>query len=372
MTNGDFLETEIRSLIAQEGPLPIAEFMNICLTHPTHGYYTTRTPLGGRGTNDASKGDFITAPEVSQMFGELIGVWCLQMWQYLGSPKAFNLVEIGPGRGTLMHDLLRATKSMPRFTAAARICLVEISPTLHQQQREVLSGHNITWLDDLTKLPKLPTLIIANELLDALPFHQWIKVEGRWLQRAIAVRDDKLIFATRASQLDSKQMPAGHEQLANGKIFEISPAREACISSIANQFDQTNGAALFIDYGHLKSAFGDTFQAIKNHAYSSPLQNLGTSDLTSHVDFQPLITAAKLCNNEAPDPMTQSEFLINMGLLERAGKLGAGKDETTQMGLSNDVHRLASDDQMGRLFKVMAFGKTQQPKMKFPGFPVFG
>lgn len=362
------LETEIRERIAQEGPMSIAEFMNICLTHPTHGYYTTRNPLGGRGTNSATKGDFITAPEVSQMFGELIGVWCMQMWQQLGEPDEFNLVEIGPGRGTLMSDLLRATKSMEAFSNAARITLVEISPTLKEQQRETLAGHTIDWLDDVNALPKRPTLIIANELLDTLPFHQWIKIEGQWLERAVATRDEKLIFATRAARLDVDMLPAEHDLLPDGKIFETSPAREAYISTISQRLNETTGAALFIDYGHLGSGFGDTFQAIKDHAYSSPLENLGSSDLTSHVDFAPLLNTAKDGQCSTVEPVSQADFLLNMGLLERAGQLGASKSEAVQNGLTNDVKRLAADDEMGKLFKVMAFGKILQDQITFPGF----
>ena len=178
------LEVEIRGRIESEGPLSIADYMTLCLTHPEHGYYTTGHPVGGRASGNRSGGDFITAPEVSQMFGEIIGVWCMEVWQALGEPNPFSLVELGPGRGTLMRDLLRVAKALPGFVPAADIHLVEISPTLAEQQSLLLSQSQITWISDISALPEQPTIIIGNEFLDALPFRQWVKVGERWHERA--------------------------------------------------------------------------------------------------------------------------------------------------------------------------------------------
>ena len=364
------LEVEIRQRIESEGPLSIADFMALCLTHPTHGYYTTGHPVGGRASASREGGDFITAPEISQMFGEMIGVWCMEVWQALGCPKPFTLAEIGPGRGTLMADLLRVAGALPEFAAAADIHLVEISPTLAEQQSLTLSkdAARIKWIRDISALPDQPTIIIANELLDALPFRQWMKIEGRWIERAVGLKDDQLHFVTRPSSLDEAELPTGYAACADGTIFETSAPRESLVATIANHLNTQNGAALFIDYGHLKSGFGDTFQAMKDHGFVSPLEQLGDADLTSHVDFEPLLVAAKENNCTAPTPTTQGNFLLSLGLLERAGNLGHGRDKQVQENLQIAVNRLVAPEQMGDLFKVMAFGAPLSLGERWPGF----
>lgn len=363
------LEQDIRHRIATEGPLTIADYMVLCLTHPQHGYYTTGLPLGGTSPKQDTNGDFITAPEISQMFGELVGVWCMQTWQAMGCPDAFNLVEIGPGRGTLMKDLLRASSAMPDFQQAMHLHLIEISPTLIDQQKQTLpSDHSATWLKDIDELPQRASIIVANELLDALPFRQWCRWEDRWHERAIGVVDDALQFVLRPNRLQEEALPVDHGAQPQGMLFETAPAREAFISRLADLLKRLNGAALLIDYGHLKSGFGDSFQAVRNHAYADPLEGAGQTDLTSHVDFSPLIAAARAAGCTVPTPTTQGQFLLAMGLLERAGSLGHNQSAARQQVLSEAVQRLAGPEQMGDLFKVMALGSPAPLMEQLPGF----
>ena len=364
------LEQSIRQRIITDGPMPVAEYMSLCLTHPQHGYYTTSQPVTGRAASDRTGGDFITAPEVSQMFGELIAVWCMEVWQSLGQPNPFSLVELGPGRGTLMRDLLGVAGALPGFLEAAQIHLVEISPTLAEQQSRTLSSStsNLRWVPDIGQLPDQPTIMIANEFLDALPFRQWVKMESGWVERAVGLSQGKLAFVARPNVLDEALLPKGHEAEPPGMIFETAPAREAHIAMVAEKLVQCSGAALYIDYGHTSSGFGDTFQAVRNHAYADVLVEPGMADLTSHVDFQPLIKQAADLGCTLPEPVTQSQFLLSLGLLERAGNLGAGRSTQIQNMLHDAVERLAGPDQMGDLFKVMAFGSPPSLSHRWPGF----
>ena len=364
------LEEEIHALIDAQGPMSVADFMNICLTHPEYGYYTTGTPVGGRASAQRSGGDFITAPEVSQMFGELIGVWCMEVWQALGRPDPFNLVEIGPGRGTLMADLLRVAKAMPGFLPAAKISLVEVSPTLAEQQSLTLSKHNahIQWVRSISDLPDMPTILVGNEFLDALPFQQWIKTAEGWMERCITSADNALRFTTRAGTLRDELLPPDHEEQTLGAIFETSPQREGFVHSLADRIYKHQGAALLIDYGHLQTGFGDTFQALRDHAYVDVLSDPGTADLTSHVDFEALVKQAIEAGCIAPEPTSQGAFLLSLGLLERAGALGADQTQFVRDKLTAAVNRLAGADQMGNLFKVMAFGAPASLGERWPGF----
>ena len=363
------LEEEVRQRIAFDGPMPLAEYMTLCLTHPEHGYYTTSHPVGGRGSTQRQAGDFITAPEVSQMFGELIGVWCMEVWQALGEPQSFSLVEIGPGRGTLMQDLLRVSGALPGFRNAAQVHLIEVSPTLSEQQSLTLSSSaNIKWIRDIEDLPDQPAIFLANELLDALPFRQWCKHGNDWLERAVGVINDKLEFVLRPNKLTLPDLPAEHDKQVEGTLFETAPAREAFIERTADFLCKNNGAALFIDYGHVKTGYGDTFQAIRDHTIADPLEALGQTDLTSHVDFQQLCAIAKGAGCVVPNPIAQGKFLLSLGLLERAGSLGSGKSPAIQETLRQAVERLAGPQGMGELFKVMAFGDPASLGERWPGF----
>jgi len=304
------------------------------------------------------------------MFGELIGIWCMEVWQALGRPSPFNLVEVGPGRGTLMKDLLRAGRSMPDFLQSAEVNLIELSPALTKQQKSTLAEEQIslTWISDITALSASPTIIFGNELLDALPARQWIKHDGRWLERAIGIKDGALVFTTRAAEIDPSLLPQSQAEQPDGTVFETAPAREGFIAGIADHLVRHNGGALFIDYGHLAPRFGDTFQAVKSHCYVHPFSEPGEIDLTNHVDFAPLVAAVRQAGCIAPEPVTQRDFLLALGLIQRAGKLGSGRERPIQDALRSAVERLAGTDQMGNLFKVMAFGSPTTLGEKWPGF----
>jgi len=348
------LKQRIIRQIGLTGPVSVADYMAMCLFDPDAGYYTTREPFG-------REGDFITAPEVSQMFGELAGVWCVSAWQAMGSPAAFILCEMGPGRGTLMQDVLRtALKLAPDFIAAAQIRMVEISPRLAQIQKETLaaSGLEIQWHAQFGDLPSGPLVLLANELFDAIPVRQYVKSGGRFVDRIVTVDDGgNLAFAAGSGSIDTALLPAGHSTAPDGSIVEFAPARSALMQDIAERLHRARGAALLFDYGHLHQGFGDTLQALRSHKPVDVLDTPGEADLTSHVDFAMLAKAARSegCTANA---MTQGDFLIAMGLLDRAGALGRGKPAAFQEQIRADVERLAGPDQMGTLFKVLCIADS--------------
>lgn len=340
------LMDRIKRQIETDGPIGIAEYMSICLGDAREGYYTTAHPFG-------REGDFTTAPEISQIFGELIGIWCVSMWRGMGKPSRLNLVEMGPGQGTLMADLLRASAIDTGFLNAVNVQLVEISSSLREQQKNLLSKFDvqINWLDAVQDIGSLPTIFIGNEFLDALPFRQYVKSGSRWGERVISIENGQLAYAIGPGLLDPSFLPDDHREQPDGSIFEASPSREAVMDFIAQHTNQYNGAALLIDYGHVKSGFGDTFQAVSKHKFTDPLKNPGKVDLTSHVDFSAF--RKQFSKDSDFKLMSQSEFLLGLGLLERAGSLGRGKSVEEQNNIEQAVERLAGSDAMGDLFKVL-------------------
>ena len=349
--------------IDQQGPISLAAYMHACLADPQFGYYTTRPGIG-------EKADFITSPEASQMFGELIGGWCAAAWQQLGRPDPFCLAELGPGTGTLMADLLRAASRAEGFIEAAQLVLVEMSPSLREQQEAALQPWKdrlggLAWAGHVSALPQMPLIAIANEFLDALPFRQYVKSENGWREIGIATGDNGgLVRTSLPSLADPAILPEGEEAEPQGAVFEHAPAREAAIGEISAHLLDHRGAALFIDYGHDVSGFGDTFQAMRGHAHADPFADPGQHDLTSHVDFDRLVTAAENAGLPQPTLATQADFLLELGVLERAGALGHGKDTAAQKSLRRQVERLAAPDQMGTLFKVL---RLTNPPLDLPG-----
>ncbi|MEK1852370.1 MAG: class I SAM-dependent methyltransferase [Phyllobacterium sp.] len=343
------LKQRIIRQIEATGPISVADYMAMCLFDRDAGYYTTREPFG-------KDGDFITAPEVSQMFGELVGVWCVSAWQALGCPSEFVLCEMGPGRGTLMKDLIRAAQKIaPDFFAAAKIRLVEISQRLTQIQQSTLGDYKsvIQWNKRLSDIESAPLILVANELFDAIPSRQYVKTKGRFVERMLALNTGKnLVFAAGSGVIDQALLPPACDIAPEGSVFEIAPARSALMQEIAERIHRERGAALLFDYGHLQPGFGDTLQALSRHSSVDVLHIPGAADLTTHVDFYSLAQPARAegCKTSA---MTQGEFLIAMGLLDRAGALGQGKSANFQDQISADVERLAGPDQMGTLFKVL-------------------
>lgn len=343
------LKQRILRQIAATGPISVADYMALCLFDRDDGYYTTREPFG-------KSGDFITAPEVSQMFGELIGVWCVGAWQALGSPRDFILCEMGPGRGTLMSDVLRtASKLSPAFMAAAKMTMVELSERLTAIQQETLAAHQtgIEWCKDISEVPSGPIILIANELFDAIPSRQYVKSNGRFVERMISAdADGNLLFAAGSGSIEQSLLPSVGSIEPDGSIFEIAPARNALMHQIAERIRKERGAALLFDYGHLQPGYGDTLQALSRHKPVDTLSTPGAADITTHVDFHSLAQTARSegCKTSA---MTQGDFLIAMGLLDRAGALGQGKTPEFQEQIHIDVERLAGPDEMGTLFKVL-------------------
>lgn len=338
--------------IAAAGPMTIADYMAECLLHPEHGYYASREPFGAAG-------DFITAPEISQLFGEIVGAVLVNAWRLAGRPAPFVLAEAGPGRGTLMTDVVRTARIDPAFSDAAQIVLVEASARLRAIQRETLGAdaHRVTWADHLGDLPDLPVFLVANEFFDALPFRQFVKTAQGWRERMVGFGDNgALTFMAGASALPNRDLPPDHAKAPDGAVFEIAPAREAAATTIGARLAAHGGLALLVDYGHLQTGIGDTFQAMRGHAHVDPLAEPGLADLTSHVDFEALARAAASGGARPLPAMTQGTFLLGGGMVERAGALGAGKDAAAHEALRAAVARLCGeeDGQMGALFKVLA------------------
>lgn len=349
-------------LIATDGPIPVSEYMALCLLHPEHGYYTTREPFG-------TKGDFITAPEVSQMFGELVAVWLHQAWVANGRPLPVTIAEIGPGRGTLMKDMLRTWSRLdPAFFANASFALIETSPRLVEIQRNTLgaTAGRIAWCETIATLPDTPLLIVGNELFDAIPVRQFVRTAAGWRERMVGLDEaGNLAFFAGAASLDTALLPADAGSASEGDIVEIAPARAALMADIAAHISAHGGAGLFIDYGYLEPGVGDTLQALKDHAYDDVLAHPGEADLTTHVDFAALADAAN-AQGLKTSTATQGAFLLAMGLVERAGRLGAHADEGGREAIRSQVGRLAGPDQMGDLFKVLAMLPKTASYVPFP------
>ena len=335
------LKAQIAAQIAATGPMRIDTYMATCLLHPTLGYYTTRPPFG-------QAGDFITAPEISQMFGELIGLALAQCWIDQGAPAAFALVELGPGRGTLMADLIRATRSVPGFLDAAQITLVEASPALRAVQKETLAGTDVTWIDDATALRETPVFAVANEFFDALPIRQFVRDGAKWRERQVGLEGEELAFGLGPAQ-PQPALAARLADTADGDMIEERSAATPIIETLGRRISGYGGAALILDYGDWRSK-GDTFQAVQDHAPTDPLSRPGMADLTAHVDFEALANAAP-CAHGAMTP--QGVFLERLGITQRAQQLAA-----TLTGNALDQHiaahrRLTHPAEMGTLFKVL-------------------
>lgn len=350
------LEIKIHRMIEADGPISVALYMALCLGDSEHGYYMKKEAFG-------TKGDFITAPEVSQFFGEIIGVFLALSLHQWDAEKPVALVELGPGRGVLMADVLRTLKQLrPAHFSVLKVAMVETSPRLRGLQAAAVAPFKtVTFHDDIASLPTdMPLLVIGNEFLDALPMHQYVKSRALWRERVVTVQDGKLAFGLGTATLAPNELPIGAADAEDGTIFEVAPARAAVVADIALRLKAQSGTALLIDYGHLKSGFGNTFQAMRTHQFAKILEPPGEVDLTSHVDFEPLQKAAIAagCRTGA---MTQSNFLLDLGLLERAGAFGAGKSLEFQSGVQAAVERLVGPNAMGQLFKVLCFGNTLPP-----------
>ncbi len=347
------LGRRIAKLIETQGPLSIAQFMTFALHDPAKGYYASRDPLG-------AKGDFITAPEISQMFGELVGLWCVAVWQQQEQPQNVRLVELGPGHGTLMADALRATKTVPSFLKSAEITLIEASARLREVQETRLKGLPAHWSDHYEAADR-PLLLIANEFFDALPIRQFVRTERGWCERMVVVRDEALSFAlSPAPTLISEE-----RETFPGGVIEMSPAAAALAEDIGRTIARWGGGALIFDYGYNQPGYGETLQAVGKHRFEDVLTDPGSVDISAHVDFASLAAAARRSGAVTYGPIGQGVFLERLGIRERASVL-AEKNPEQAADLDNAVERLTGAAAMGELFKVLAIMPPNLPQP--PGF----
>ncbi|MCV2869548.1 SAM-dependent methyltransferase [Defluviimonas sp. WL0002] len=337
--------------IATEGPMSLADFMAACLLHPQHGYYATRDPLGRAG-------DFTTAPEISQMFGEMLGLCLAQAWVDQGRPSPFLLAEIGPGRGTLMSDVLRAIRAVAGMADAAQVHLVEASPVLRSRQRERLGGA-AEWHATIESLPDGPLFLVANEFFDALPIRQFVRHGRGWCERQVGLSDGRLTLGLGPET----RFPALAHRIADtvdGDIVELCPAAGPIAADIADRIARFGGAALVIDYGGWHS-LGDTFQAVRGHRPVDPLVDPGDADLTAHVDFEALAMAMRDAGAAVTRMTPQGVFLERLGITARAQAL-ARKLRDAALAEHVAAHRrLTHPEEMGEVFKVIACHPTGTP-----------
>jgi NADH dehydrogenase [ubiquinone] 1 alpha subcomplex assembly factor 7 len=358
------LDVEIRARIAKAGPMPVAEFMAMCLYDPQHGYYGHRSPFGAAG-------DFVTAPEISQMFGELVGLWAAEAWQAIGKPDPVALIELGPGRGTMMADALRAARAAPDFRRAVRVHLIETSLDLQARQRATLSAVDdvpLRWHATINEVPGTPSIIVANEFFDALPIRQAERRPTGWHERMIAVDAGGALTLTIARDPLPNLGPDLPPALTQGEIGEIFEWRPANFAIEIARRAAAGGAALIIDYGHVKSATGDTFQAVRCHRYASPLVSPGLTDLTAHVDFEALGKVAQEAGARVHGPVEQGTWLKRLGIEARAAALLAKATASQRVDIAAALQRLTGTgpNQMGSLCKAIAFSATAIAHL--PGF----
>ena len=356
----DGLAQRLAQLIRHGGLIPVSRFMAEANAH----YYAMRDPFGVAG-------DFTTAPEISQMFGELIGLWCGAVWLALGRPANFVLAELGPGRGTLMADALRAAKVVPGFREAASLHLVESSPLLRERQRGALSAFRPTWHETIGTLPDGPLILVANEFFDALPIYQFVRGARGWHECLIGLAPDGTFQFVAAP--DGFSEPPGRvsaaSDLPEGAFVEVCPAAEAIVDALAQRIVHSRGAALIIDYGSAEpraAAAHGTLQAVRGHRYHAPLATPGEADLTAHVDFRALKQIVEAAGARALGPVAQGVLLRRLGIEQRATALSAKATAEQSATLAAARRRLTDDDAMGTLFQALAIVDPISPTP--PGF----
>jgi SAM-dependent MidA family methyltransferase len=352
------LGDEIKAMIAHGGPITVERYMELALSHPAHGYYMNRDPFGAAG-------DFTTAPEISQMFGELLGLWAAEVWSTMGRPNPVRLIELGPGRGTLMSDALRAARIVPDFRAALDVTLVEVSPTLANIQYEALltCGAPVSWAASLGDAPGGPAIILANEFLDALPVRQFVRRGGRWRERTVRLDEShRLAFG-----LASEAEPYIKAEAEEGAVLEVSAVGHRFMFELGARLVRHGGAALFVDYGHGATGFADTLQALRAHRFVDPLVDPGEIDLTTHVDFAAMARSARASGAAVYGPVDQSDFLRALGLDTRTQTLAERAPERADE-FEAARQRLVGrgEGEMGSLFKAMVVANRGVPPP--PGF----
>ena len=346
MTEDRSLDHIIRSEIRQSGPMPVWQYMTLALGHRRHGYYTSGDPLGARG-------DFTTAPEISQMFGELLGFFIVNLWQQAGEPKSFTLLELGPGRGTLMADMLRVAGRAEGFHDALHLHLYESNPDLRAQQAARLGKYNPYWNESITEFSDDdPLFVVANEFFDALPINQYVRMDDGWHERQIGIGpDDTLTWGLSPTPIPVETMPTEVRAAETGEVFEDNRQSALIVAQLSKRIANQGGALLAVDYGYAESQTGETLQAVRKHGFADPLIDPGTADLSAHVDFGALRKAAIAGGLTAAPLATQRDFLGNLGIVERASALArANPDQLDTIAAA--LKRLTDPDEMGTLFKV--------------------
>lgn len=341
------LAARLQARIAKYGPLTVEEFMQDCLSDEEAGVYASRQPIGG-------KGDFITSPEISQIFGELLGLWAVAVWQSMGEPARVTIAELGPGRGTLMADACRAWRGVPKFLDSGSIALIETSPVMAEAQRKTLEDASapLHWHAALDAVPEGPLIVLANEFVDALPIRQFIRRGRAWRERLIA-SDGRggLAFVDSKAEDDDRQLP---HSAPEGAILETRPSARALMRELGRHAERAPLAALIVDYGHEESGFGDTLQAVRGHRFADVLADPGAADLSAHVDFADLKREAVAAGLKAFGPMPQGEFLLKLGLGERRESLLRRATQAQAEAITSAAARLVDPRQMGVLFKALA------------------
>ncbi|MGH1375884.1 MAG: class I SAM-dependent methyltransferase [Alphaproteobacteria bacterium] len=346
----------LKDHMVRYGSMTLGAFFELCVSDPQYGYYAQKEPFGRRG-------DFTTAPEISQMFGEMVGAWVFDVWQKMNKPDAFNLVEFGPGRGTLMKDIVRVTTKDEAFKQAVHVTLIDTSPTLRQVQKDALSEYNVNWSTGLSEISAaIPSILIGNEFLDALPIEQLTRNENGWQKRVVKYDETQECFSFGWEDAGVELIELLPTKTQSHQIYEIAPARCEFIKDACAHLSQSGGASLWIDYGYTTRHYGDTLQAVKNHEYSNVLCDVGQSDITAHVDFQALQGVVDEYDTLSTDDTTQGAFLRNVGVEYRALALKNAickshdpkKASNKLEKLDKDLERLISIDEMGQLFKVMS------------------
>ncbi len=342
--------------IAAHGPLTVAQYMAAALGHPRHGYYMSGDPFGRQG-------DFITAPEVSQLFGELIGLWCVVGWRQIGQPSPVQLVELGPGRGTLMADAMRAIAIAPDCRAALDVHMVETSPSLRAAQRETLDGVAVAWHDQLASAPEAPLLLVANELFDALPIHQFVRTVGGWRERLVDVdrASGGFRFVLATGPTPALALVPDDIEAPPGAVAEVSPACVSLAHEIARRVVSFGGLALVVDYASEQGPLGDTLQAVRRHSRHEVLDDPGSADLSARVDFATLMRVAREAGASTFGPVNQGDFLLALGIEARAEALAKNAADAQRDDIAGAVHRLVDPGEMGALFKVIAIGSADAP-----------
>lgn len=355
--NAPTLPELIDMQIRANGPMSVATYMGLCLTHPSKGYYRSADPLGVAG-------DFVTAPEISQMFGELLGFFVVNLWQQMGSPKAFTLLEPGPGRGTLMADMLRVACRAEGFREGLDLRFFETNPTLIAEQNARLEAYDPQWIDTFEKVGDGPLIVVANEFFDALPIRQFVRMEDGWHERMVGLSDGQRSFGLNPTPIPVTAMPEAVAKAEINAVYEVGLASGEVMKRLTSLVSTKGGVILAIDYGYARTQTGETLQGVRNHAYTDVLDAPGEVDLSAHVDFEALGTIATKAGLAVQPLATQGQFLTRMGMTERAKALSAANP-----GSADDIAaakaRLTAPEQMGNLFKAFC---AASPGLQPPGF----